>query len=101
MAKCSECGFISARAWKAYGFFELDDKARANGKVGSDLGGREPVPVCFVNSFDIKEEVEILRKAAHDEPTQDAYGHTSPHWETYVEQVLNTERACESFIKWQ
>jgi len=102
MPKCSECGFISARDWKTRQFAEVDDKKRCSGEIGSELGAFEPMPVCFINSFDIKEEIEILRKAAHDEPTQDSMGgYIPPHWATYVKVVLNTERKCKPFRKWQ
>jgi len=100
--KCGECGFISARDWKTRQFAEIDDKKRCSGEIGSELGGFEPAPICFINSFDIKEEVEVLRKAAHDEPTHDSMGgYIPPHWATYVKVVLNTERKCKPFRKWQ
>jgi len=102
VVRCSECGFLAARDWETREFVEIDDKKRDSGKIGSDFGGLEPIPVCFINCFNIKEEVEVLRKAAHDEPTQNSYGqHISPHWGNYVKQVLNTERECEYFIEWQ
>jgi len=102
LVRCSECGFLAARDWGTREFVEIDDKKRNSGKIGSDFGGLEPIPVCFINCFNIKEEVEVLRKAARDEPTQNSYGqHISPHWENYVKQVLNTERVCEYFIEWQ
>lgn len=102
MPKCSECGFISARDWKTRQFAEIDDKKRCSGEIGSEFGGFEPTPICFINSFDIKEEVEILRKAAHDEPHRNSIGeYIPPHWATYVKVVLNTERKCKSFTKWQ
>ena len=100
--KCGECGFIAARVWHTTEFSEIAEEKRNSGKIGSDRGGHEPVPVCFINSFNIKEEVEILRKAVHDEPLHDAIGgYISPKWEIYVEDVLNTERKCKSFRKWQ
>jgi hypothetical protein len=100
--KCGDCGFIAARVWKTREFVEIEEEKRCSGEIGSEFGGCEPTPVCFINSFDIKEEVEILRKVAHDEPSQDSMGgHIPPHWEIHVKAVLNTERKCESFRKYQ
>jgi hypothetical protein len=102
MARCSECGFIAARVYVTREYLEVDDRKRESGEVGSERGPLEPVPVCFVSSFNIKEEVEVLRKAACDEPTQNSIGEwISPHWANHVKQVLNTDRECESFTKWQ
>lgn len=102
MVKCSECGFIAARTWKTRELVEIEEEKRCSGKIGDELSKFEPSPVCFINSFDIKEEVEILRKAAHDEPSQDSIGgYISPHWEIYVKAVLNIERKCKSFRRWQ
>jgi hypothetical protein len=102
MAKCSECGFIAARTWRTSEFVEIEEGKRYSGEIGSELSKFEPTPVCFINSFNIKEEIEILRKAAHDEPSQDSIGgYIPPHWEIHVKAVLNTERKCQSFRKWQ
>lgn len=102
MARCSECGFIAARVWEIGEFREIDDKRRDSGELKSGFGNFDPIPICFVNCFNIKEEIEVLRKAAHDEWTQNSIGEwIQPHWEIYVKQVLNTERVCESFRDWQ
>ena len=103
MVRCSECGFIAARVWRTREFVEIEDRQRDSGDIKNELGGGlESIPVCFVNSFDIKEEVEAVRKAAHDEPTQNAFDEQRPpRWAIHVKQVLNTERDCKWFIKWQ
>jgi hypothetical protein len=102
MARCSKCGFIAARVWEMGEFREIDDKRRDSGELKSGFGNFDPIPICFVNSFNIKEEVEVLRKAAHDEPTQNSIGEwIEPHWANHVKQVLNTERVCKYFTDWQ
>jgi hypothetical protein len=102
VARCSECGFIAARVWETGEFREIDDKRRDSGELKSGFGNFDPIPICFVNCFNIKEEVEVLRKVAHDEPTQNSIGEwIEPHWANHVKQVLNKDRVCGSFIKWQ
>ena len=100
--KCRECGFVSARDWDTRQFTEMDDKKRSTGKIGTMYAGFEPMQVCFINSFNIREEVEILRKAAHDEPKQNSIGEMIyPDLSIHVNAVLNTERVCKPFRKWQ
>jgi hypothetical protein len=103
VARCSECGFIAARIWRTREFIEIDDRKRDSGNIKDEFGGDlESIPACFVNRFNIKEEVEAARKAAHDEPTRNSIGELiPPYWPNYVKEVLNRERACEYFIKWQ
>lgn len=101
MVKCSECGFIASRVGVTREFLEIDDRKRESGGVGSWYGPIEPIPVCFVNRFNIGEEVKVLRKGADDEVRPDAYGQIAEDWEGDVKQVLNRERVCEDFINWQ
>ena len=102
MAKCSECGFIAARTWKTNEFVEIEEEKRCSGEIGNEFSRFQPAPVCFINSFNIKEEIEILREAAHDGPSQDSMGgYIPPHWGIHVKAVLNTERKCKPFRKHQ
>jgi len=96
--KCGECGFIAVRVLKTRELIETEDRIRCDGKIS---GVYEYLPICFTNGIDVKEEIEILRKSANDEPTQDAIGgFISPNWAKHIEVLLNMERECSSFTKW-
>jgi hypothetical protein len=102
VVRCSECGFIAARLIQTRGFIEVDDEKRDSGELESKYGVNiEPIPICFVNGFNIKGEVEALGKGSAEWTRDSIKEWIPPVWASYVKQVLNRERVCESFMKWQ
>ena len=57
--------------------------------------------MCIVNSENISDKVEEVRKFAQDEEIDDGQGgRTSINWAEHIKVVLNVEKECKHFTEW-
>ena len=72
---------------------KLSRSIRDTGSLRSRAGYLDHEPLCFVQAFDLREEI------------QEARGDTSPiggdAHVAVIRNVMERERCCEKFIKWQ
>lgn len=97
MAKCSECGFLAARNVETRSLDETERAFRERGTppvVGYYAGGggarhvHERLPLCFVGSYDLR---ALFRQFA---------GKDDPDYAS-VAIIIEEERGCKEFTKWQ
>jgi hypothetical protein len=95
MVKCSECGFLAARDIDTRRLDEVEKAFRESGSPPvryvsgrNQYVGQERVPICFVQAYDLKQEIEIARGS-------DAMNATWVHF------VINQDRECQPFMEWQ
>jgi len=91
MVKCADCGYLSVRNKRDNHLSEAINDFREKGAVaqGYDEIGHNPhqlheiAPICFVRSYNLINECKP---------------EISPQ---KVSQVLNNDRPCKEFMKWQ
>lgn len=95
MVKCSECGFLAVRDIDTRELEEVDGTFREWGRPPlKRIGGRNQykgqydIPLCFVQSYNLYDEV----KTAGGKPELDY---------VIVKSIIDQDRQCNSFIKWQ
>jgi hypothetical protein len=99
MVKCSECGFLSARNKETRNLEEIESGFRQSGDIRTQYYLN--IPVCFAMAFNFNEEFKKLRQLPKWERKQVALGFIGPPDEDLIKELLNTERNCEYFTKYQ
>jgi hypothetical protein len=95
MVKCAECGFLAARNILTRELEEAEKTFREKGTIPltGQLEGRpqarhESLPLCFEGVYNLRDEFEEFA------------GKSNPQY-TDVHAVINSERQCNGFVKWQ
>jgi hypothetical protein len=100
VVKCSECGFIAARNTQTRELEEIEYKSRQDGNIGRQR--YVLIPICLAMATNIDEEVKKLREQPKYYEKQNEIGETVwPTFPTLVKEILNQERECTFFTKWQ
>lgn len=95
MVKCAECGFLAVRNFVNRGLEEAEETFREKGYPTNifDAEGRlrpihEELPLCFAQRYNLRDKFKEF--AGKDSPDNFS-----------VRYVINEERECEAFTKWQ
>lgn len=101
MVKCSECGFLSVRSKVDWMLKEAVSEYRDTGKVPGDLWNLvHASPICFAMTRDLLGEAKLTFKGTINEGDFQKVSGSEAFLEDF-RQVLNCERKCNSFTKWQ
>ncbi|HEY4712449.1 MAG TPA: hypothetical protein VIH69_07265 [Dehalococcoidia bacterium] len=93
MSKCSECGFLAAKNINTRNLEEVEKEFRRSGNSPNEIiSGKEigyprhkEYPICFVQKYDLIDLFEGIS------------GQNSARFLA----IINEERECELFTKWQ
>ncbi len=93
MVKCSECGFLSAKNMTTRNLEEVEGEFRRSGNSPNGImSGKEidyprhkEYPICFVQKYDL---IDSFERISGQKPAR-------------FLTIINKERECELFTKWQ
>src|SRR5690242_1051349 len=90
--RCANCGLLALADSARTQYQEPNDHYRETGETHPDR--HAPYPVCFVNAFDLRREIDKVTEA-----DRERYAGTRSH--AAVLAVIQRDRDCERFHLWQ